>query len=155
MSMSKFTSQADYWKDRAERAEAKLAELEKQEPAYFVDEQGLLRKYTSRDFNQCNYGGLQRLYARPVPAEKGIVTVTTNDAGRWVMVSRQDEDHRILSVIWEAKPAEQDCSPPVLLADEELMQAILRISLSERTAFNIGRTIEAAVLRKNGLLREE
>lgn len=103
MSDSKFVSHADYWKDRAERAEAKLAELEKQEPAYFVDEQGLLRKYTSRDFNQCNYGGLQRLYARPVPAEKGIVTVTTNDAGRWVMVSRQDEDHRILSVIWEAK----------------------------------------------------
>lgn len=32
MSMSKFASQADYWKDRAERAEAKLAELERQEP---------------------------------------------------------------------------------------------------------------------------
>lgn len=27
MSMSKFASQADYWKDRAEKAEAKLAEL--------------------------------------------------------------------------------------------------------------------------------
>lgn len=45
----------------------------------------------------------QELYARPVPAEEGFVTVTTTEDGRCVMVSRQDEDHRILSVIWEAK----------------------------------------------------
>ena len=64
--MSKFVSQADYWKDRAERAEAKLS-------------------------------------APPEPSEDGFVTVTTTEDGRCVMVSRQDEDHRILKVLWEAK----------------------------------------------------
>lgn len=34
---------------------------------------------------------------------EGEVTVTTNEAGECVLVSRQDEDHKILKVIWEKK----------------------------------------------------
>lgn len=34
---------------------------------------------------------------------EGYVTVTTNEAGECVLVSRQDEDHKILKVIWEKK----------------------------------------------------
>lgn len=33
----------------------------------------------------------------------GDLTVTTNEDGECVLVSRQDEDHRILKVIWEKK----------------------------------------------------
>lgn len=36
-------------------------------------------------------------------SEQGEVTVTTNEAGECVLVSRQDEDHKILKVIWEKK----------------------------------------------------
>lgn len=40
--------------------------------------------------------------------ENKFVTVTTNDKGECILVSWQDDDHRILSVIWEApeKPAD-------------------------------------------------
>ena len=38
-------------------------------------------------------------------ANLGYVTVTTNESGRAVAVTRQDAEHRILSVIWEAPPA--------------------------------------------------
>lgn len=34
---------------------------------------------------------------------KGNVVVTTNEVGEYVLVSRQDEDHKILKVIWEKK----------------------------------------------------
>ena len=34
---------------------------------------------------------------------KGEVIVTTNENGECVLVSRQDEDHKILKVIWEKK----------------------------------------------------
>lgn len=37
-------------------------------------------------------------------ANLGQVTVTTNEAGRVVAVTRQDAEHHILSVIWEAPP---------------------------------------------------
>ena len=33
----------------------------------------------------------------------GEVVVTTNEDGECVLVSRQDEDHKILKVIWEKK----------------------------------------------------
>jgi hypothetical protein len=36
-----------------------------QEPFAFVDERGQLRRYTRQDFNQVEYGGLQRLYTTP------------------------------------------------------------------------------------------
>jgi len=32
------------------------------EPVAFIDEQGILRYYKPSDFNQCEYGGLVRLY---------------------------------------------------------------------------------------------
>lgn len=34
---------------------------------------------------------------------KGDIVVTTNEIGECVLVSRQDEDHKILKVIWEKK----------------------------------------------------
>ena len=36
--------------------------------------------------------------------EKGLVTVTTTERGECVMVSRQDEEHQILEVIWQKDP---------------------------------------------------
>lgn len=35
--------------------------------------------------------------------KEGDVVVTTNEDGECVLVSRQDEDHKILKVIWEKK----------------------------------------------------
>ena len=49
-------------------------------------------------------------------ANLGQVTVTTDESGRAVAVTRQDDDHRILSVIWEASPV----ADPVRLTDAEL-----------------------------------
>lgn len=42
------------------------------------------------------------LYTHPAPIQ-GEVVVTTDEDGRCVAVTRQDEEGRILSVIWEAK----------------------------------------------------
>jgi len=67
------------------------------------------------------------LYARPVPAEDGIVTVTTTEEGRCVMVSRQDEDHRILKVLWEAK------DKPTEFVNARLLEALKRLSFSAQT----------------------
>lgn len=39
---------------------------------------------------------------RKLVEQQGIVTVTCNEAGQAVAVTRTDEDHRILSVIWES-----------------------------------------------------
>ena len=36
-------------------------------------------------------------------SEEGEVVVTTNESGECILVSRQDEDHKILKVIWEKK----------------------------------------------------
>lgn len=38
----------------------------------------------------------------------GDVVVTTDKKGRCVAVTRQDREHRILSVIWEAQPKAHD-----------------------------------------------
>lgn len=106
MSMSKFVSQADYWKDRAERAEAKLAGMERQPPIGYANGDALDHLLDDR---VCvvlgSEDGFHRtpVFRRPTPSEDGFVTVTTTEYGRCVMVSRQDEDRRILSVIWEAK----------------------------------------------------
>lgn len=48
------------------------------------------------------------LYEHPAIEPAGEVVVTTDETGRCVCVTRQDEDHRILSVIWEAEPAKVD-----------------------------------------------
>lgn len=45
------------------------------------------------------------LAAAPQPI--GEVVVTTDEDGNCVLVSRKDEESRILSVIWESKPAAQ------------------------------------------------
>ena len=37
---------------------------EQGEPVAFIDERGNLQYYKPTDFNQCEYGGLQRLYAK-------------------------------------------------------------------------------------------
>ena len=175
MSMSKFASQADYWKDRAECAEAKLAELEEQE-AFDVDAaHGRFReafeatlKYGNWPLKRKGHGyrspmtqmawdvafgtvNRLKLYASPVPSEDSFVTVTTAEDGRCVMVSRQDEDHRILRVLWEAKDAPTE---PARLTDLEIY------SMVEEDVFlgnvkEIVRIVETAVLRKNGLLRED
>ena len=39
-----------------------------------------------------------------VPAD-GYVTITTNEAGECVAVTRNDEDGRVLSVLWKRRPA--------------------------------------------------
>jgi hypothetical protein len=46
---------------RIHELETQLAQPE-QEPVAFIDEQGTLRYYKPSDFNQCEYGGLVRLY---------------------------------------------------------------------------------------------
>lgn len=38
---------------------------------------------------------------KKVQEGEGEITVTTNEDGECVLVSRQDEDHKILKVIWE------------------------------------------------------
>jgi len=57
---------------------------------------------------------ISRIYPKAVLIERideamkqGEVVVTTTSDGRCVAVTRQDDDHRILSVIWEAKPKAQ------------------------------------------------
>jgi len=44
--------------------EEALAKQEQGEPVAFIDERGNLQYYKPTDFNQCEYGGLQRLYAK-------------------------------------------------------------------------------------------
>lgn len=47
-------------------------------------------------------GDFRPLQHHPAPIQ-GEVVVTTDEDGRCVAVTRQDEEGRILSVIWEAK----------------------------------------------------
>lgn len=169
MSMSKFASQADYWKDRAERAEAKLselveerdglaaklAELERQEPVVKYSGKRLTPEGTKEMWgyllSEVEPRKNQELYARPVPSEDGFVTVTTTEDGRCVMVSRQDEDHRILKVLWEAKDTPTEPAP---LTDEEIREE-LRVFGGGGLVLRIARIIEAAVIRKNGFTKQE
>lgn len=61
------------------------------------------------------------------PQQAGEVVVTTDEPGRCVMVSRQDDEHRILSVIWEAAtpPAHQPGEVAELRAEVERLNAII------------------------------
>lgn len=45
-----------------ERVDEMQKQRHEQEPVAFIDEQGILRYYKPSDFNQCEYGGLVRLY---------------------------------------------------------------------------------------------
>lgn len=75
MSMSKFASGADYWKARAEQAEAKLTELDGQEPVAWIYDwmapEGLIQDWveTNRDEIPEGATNIRPLYARPAPAE--------------------------------------------------------------------------------------
>lgn len=50
-------------------------------------------------------------------APEGEVTITTDESGRCVAVTRTDSEHRILSVIWKAAPAAAERKP---LTDEQI-----------------------------------
>ena len=50
------------------------------------------------------------------------LTVTTNQQGEAVMVSWQDDEHRILDVVWERKPA----TPEPVVAESILVQWVLQ-----------------------------
>lgn len=54
-----------------------------------------------------------RLYTTPQPtqAQAGAVVVTTDTTGRCVAVTRQDEEGRVLSVIWQAPEAQAGAVP--------------------------------------------
>ena len=44
---------------------AKIAEMERQEPAWFIDERGEPKRYHKSKADYCKYGGLDLLYALP------------------------------------------------------------------------------------------
>ena len=44
---------------------AKVAEMEKQEPVWFIDERGEPKKYHKSKADYCKYGGLDLLYNLP------------------------------------------------------------------------------------------
>ena len=44
---------------------AKVAEMEKQEPVWFIDERGEPKRYHKSKADYCKYGGLDLLYALP------------------------------------------------------------------------------------------
>jgi len=91
--------------------EAERAEREKQRPvaessvSFVEDPDGSLRLGSSILWFSLPAKGKHQLYAAPPVTDLGKITVTTNESGRAVAVTRQDAEHRILSVIWEAPPA--------------------------------------------------
>ena len=90
-----------------------------------------------------------RLYAAPPVTEHGHVTVTTDESGRAVAVTRQDDEHRILSVIWEA-PA----TAPVRLTNQDFdrmyNEAGFEPNEMRESAEHMFNAIQSAVLRANG-----
>ncbi len=66
------------------------------------------------------------LYKRPVPSEPGKVTVTTDDHGRCVAVTRTDDEGRILSVIWEAGEMEKPANAPLTWLRETIKKVPTR-----------------------------
>ena len=85
-------------------------------------------------------------------AEHGQVTVTTDESGRVVSVTRQDDEHRILSVIWEAP-----VTAPVRLTDRDKDGLAVPYSgmggIEDYRAY--AQDIETAALRANGFKVEE
>ena len=79
-------------------------------------------------------------------ANLGRVTVTTDESGRAVAVTRQDNEHRILSVIWEAP-----VTAPVRLTDKDCAIATSGSAhVRSDDMLRMARAIETAVLRANG-----
>ena len=56
---------AEVAQSRANRLQAKIAEREKQEPVWFIDERGEPKRYHKSKADYCKYGGLDLLYALP------------------------------------------------------------------------------------------
>ena len=133
--------------ERIAELEAERAERERQEPIATVgwDRNFMGVVWHGKDMPEKGVETL--LYAAPPVTEQGCVTVTTDESGRAVAVTRQDDDHRILSVIWEAPVA-----APVRLTDEGIAN-IVWAGLANAHTF--ARAIETASLRANGFKVEE
>ena len=126
-------------------AAAERAEREKQKPVTTVE-----NRYNA-DGKSCHItddlpAGM-KLYAAPPVTEQGCVTVTTDESGRAVAVTRQDDEHRILSVIWEAP-----VTAPVRLTDRDKDDLAAPYSgmggIEDYRAY--AQDIETAALRANG-----
>ena len=133
--------------ERIAELEAERAERERQEPIATVgwDRNFMGVVWHGKDMPEKGVETL--LYAAPPVTEQGCVTVTTDESGRAVAVTRQDDDHRILSVIWEAPVA-----APVRLMDEGIAN-IVWAGLANAHTF--ARAIETASLRANGFKVKE
>ena len=146
--------------ERIAELEAERAERERQEPIATVgwDRNFMGVVWHGKDMPEKGVETL--LYAAPPVTEQGCVTVTTDESGRAVAVTRQDDDHRILSVIWEAPPV----AAPVRLTDEQVERALRTNGAYESDAayamakdglLTDARAVETAVLRANGFKVEE
>ena len=144
---------------RMERAEARVAELEaeraereRQEPIATVgwDRNFMGIVWHGKDMPEKGVETL--LYAAPPVTEQGCVTVTTDESGRAVAVTRQDDEHRILGVIWEAPVA-----APVRLTDRDKDGLAVPYSgmggIEDYRAY--AQDVETAALRANGFKVEE
>lgn len=63
------------------------------------------RPPSGRQHCLCNLEDVQRIFReyRDAVRAEGDVTVTCNEAGDAIAVTRTDDEHRILRVIWERK----------------------------------------------------
>lgn len=92
------------------------------------------------------------LYTHP-PQQQGEVVVTTTPDGRCVAVTRQDDEHRIIGVIWEAEPQQHDSSSlseaknraRVMVTDEMVGLATRAFNLDCVTPGSLSRSIRAAL----------
>ena len=139
--------------ERIAELEAERAEREKQEPIATVgwDRNFMGVVWHGKDMPEKGVETL--LYAAPPVTEQGCVTVTTDESGRAVAVTRQDDDHRILSVIWEAPPV----AAPVRLTDRDKDGLAVPYSgmggIEDYRAY--AQDVETAALRANGFKVEE
>ena len=140
-------AERDSLQSRVAELEAERAEREKQEPIATVgwDRNFMGVVWHGKDMPEKGVETL--LYAAPPVTEQGCVTVTTDESGRAVAVTRQDDEHRILSVIWEAP-----VTAPVRLTDRDKDGLAVPYSgmggIEDYRAY--AQDIEAAVLRANG-----
>lgn len=91
------TYSPEVWVDFAHRL---VAELAKQEPVAWLNKKLPHMAVLAKPDDG---GGWFPVYAAPV-SPAGEVAVTTDEDGRCVAVTRQNEEGQILSVIWEAEP---------------------------------------------------
>ena len=138
--------------ERIAELEAERAERERQEPIATVgwDRNFMGVVWHGKDMPEKGVETL--LYAAPPVTEQGCVTVTTDESGRAVAVTRQDDEHRILGVIWEAPVA-----APVRLTDRDKDGLAVPYSgmggIEDYRAY--AQDVETAALRANGFKVEE